>query len=141
MRSIADRGGQGLVPPPLPPRQLLVKCLCQRSVSQRPQTATFIVHLLSYFAGIVGLLVSRELLRRGLSVALCERAPAPCAGATGAGQGYIWMAHRDPSSPSWHLAAASKALWEVRRMVAGWKPPGDKGAPGLCVRLCVWCGK
>lgn len=28
------------------------------------------------------------------------------------GQGYIWMAHRDPSSPGWALARHSKALWE-----------------------------
>ena len=28
------------------------------------------------------------------------------------GQGYIWLAHRDPASPSWPLARRSKALWE-----------------------------
>lgn len=28
------------------------------------------------------------------------------------GQGYIWMSHRNPHSPAWHLAARSKAMWE-----------------------------
>jgi hypothetical protein len=29
-----------------------------------------------------------------------------------AGQGYIWMCHRDPASPLWRMAAAGKARWE-----------------------------
>ena len=29
-----------------------------------------------------------------------------------AGQGYIWLAHRDPSSIAWQLAAESQALWQ-----------------------------
>jgi glycine/D-amino acid oxidase-like deaminating enzyme len=33
-------------------------------------------------------------------------------GATGAGQGYLWMAHRDPASPLWQLAARSRELWQ-----------------------------
>lgn len=28
-----------------------------------------------------------------------------------AGQGYLWLAHRDPSSPAWQLAMGSKAMW------------------------------
>ena len=28
-----------------------------------------------------------------------------------AGQGYIWLAHRNPASASWNLALRSKALW------------------------------
>lgn len=35
------------------------------------------------------------------------------------GQGYIWMAHRDPASPGWALAARSKALWEQLAGAAG----------------------
>ena len=30
----------------------------------------------------------------------------------GAGQGYIWLAHRDPSSASWQLAIESRTLWQ-----------------------------
>lgn len=29
-----------------------------------------------------------------------------------AGQGYIWLAHRQPQSAAWDLAARSKQLWE-----------------------------
>ena len=36
----------------------------------------------------------------------------PCAGATGAGQGYIWMAHRNPQSPAWLYALRSSLLWK-----------------------------
>ena len=36
------------------------------------------------------------------------------AGATGAGQGYIWLAHRQPGTAAWDLAAHSKRLWEER---------------------------
>ncbi|PNH06143.1 hypothetical protein TSOC_007518 [Tetrabaena socialis] len=65
-------------------------------------------------AGIVGLFAARELLRQRMSVTLLER-KGLCAGATGAGQGYLWMAHRMPGSTGWGLAARSIALW--RRMV------------------------
>ncbi len=63
-------------------------------------------------SGIIGLSVSLSLLRTdpSIRVALIERAGL-CAGATGAGQGYIWLAHRDPSSPMWQLATHSRALW------------------------------
>ncbi|WIA14156.1 hypothetical protein OEZ85_002698 [Tetradesmus obliquus] len=53
-----------------------------------------------------------------LSVALLD-AKQPCAGATGAGQGYIWLAHRDPASPSWPLARRSKATWQQLAAAAG----------------------
>ncbi|KAG2496417.1 hypothetical protein HYH03_005643 [Edaphochlamys debaryana] len=65
-------------------------------------------------SGIVGLFAASELLKAGLSVALLER-KGLCAGATGAGQGYLWMAHRLPGSPGWALSARSIALW--RRLV------------------------
>ncbi|KAG2442112.1 hypothetical protein HYH02_009601 [Chlamydomonas schloesseri] len=62
-------------------------------------------------AGIVGLFAAADLLKAGLSVALLERRGL-CAGATGAGQGYLWMAHRNPGSVGWALAARSVALWQ-----------------------------
>ena len=36
----------------------------------------------------------------------------PCYGATGAGQGYIWLAHRQPDCPAWELAKRSRELWQ-----------------------------
>ncbi|EFJ47144.1 oxidoreductase [Volvox carteri f. nagariensis] len=65
------------------------------------------------FPGIVGLFAAQELLRNQLSVLLLER-KGLCAGATGAGQGYLWMAHRAPGSVGWALAARSLALWRRR---------------------------
>ncbi|MEW5314340.1 MAG: hypothetical protein WDW38_005848 [Sanguina aurantia] len=61
-------------------------------------------------AGIIGLMTAQSLLRENLSVALVERKQLG-AGATGAGQGYIWMSHRTPATPAWELAAHSTALW------------------------------
>lgn len=29
-----------------------------------------------------------------------------------AGQGYIWLAHRQPGTPGWAIAKRSKHLWE-----------------------------
>ncbi|CAN6218343.1 unnamed protein product [Urochloa humidicola] len=63
-------------------------------------------------AGIVGLAIARHLLlHTPLSVAVADAA-VPCSGATGAGQGYIWMSHRVPGSDMWELAVRSKQLWE-----------------------------
>ncbi|KAK9830316.1 hypothetical protein WJX72_010961 [[Myrmecia] bisecta] len=62
-------------------------------------------------AGVIGLCVARALVKHRLSVALVERQQL-CAGATGAGQGYIWLAHRSPRSAAWPLAVWSKGLWE-----------------------------
>ncbi|XP_066390554.1 uncharacterized protein [Miscanthus floridulus] len=63
-------------------------------------------------AGIVGLAIARHLLlHTSLSVAIADAA-VPCSGATGAGQGYIWMSHRRPGSDTWELALRSKRLWE-----------------------------
>ncbi|WVZ65539.1 hypothetical protein U9M48_014885 [Paspalum notatum var. saurae] len=63
-------------------------------------------------AGIVGLAIARHLLlHTPLSVAVVDAA-VPCSGATGAGQGYIWMSHRTPGSDMWELAVRSKQLWE-----------------------------
>ncbi|XP_064969447.1 uncharacterized protein LOC103974044 isoform X2 [Musa acuminata AAA Group] len=87
-------------------------------------------------AGIIGLAVARQLLLSSdLSVAVVDAA-VPCSGATGAGQGYIWMAHKTPGSETWELAARSKQLWEelaesIRDQgkdpaeVLGWKKTGS----------------
>lgn len=65
-------------------------------------------------AGIIGLATALALLRAdpALRVTLVD-AKAPCAGATGAGQGYLWLAHRDVGSPAWDLAVASKRMWQA----------------------------
>lgn len=65
-------------------------------------------------AGVIGLCTALALLRAdaGLRVALLDQS-TPCAGATGAGQGYLWMAHRSPSSPLWQFAQRSKQMWQV----------------------------
>ncbi|KAH9303338.1 hypothetical protein KI387_014921 [Taxus chinensis] len=64
-------------------------------------------------AGIIGLTIARHFLfNTNLSVAIID-AKRPCAGATGAGQGYIWMGYRTPGSDKWELEARSKQLWEA----------------------------
>ncbi|XP_031474793.1 uncharacterized protein LOC116246993 [Nymphaea colorata] len=63
-------------------------------------------------AGIIGLTVARRfLMTTNLSVAVVD-AGVPCSGATGAGQGYIWMTHKTPGSETWDLCNRSKKLWE-----------------------------
>ncbi|ESQ32469.1 hypothetical protein EUTSA_v10004189mg [Eutrema salsugineum] len=61
--------------------------------------------------GIIGLTIARQLLNGSdLSVAVVDKA-VPCSGATGAGQGYIWMTHKKPGSDIWDLAMRSHQLW------------------------------
>ncbi|XP_016541734.1 glycine oxidase isoform X3 [Capsicum annuum] len=63
-------------------------------------------------AGIIGLTIARHLLLASdLSVALVDAA-VPCSGATGAGQGYIWKAHKSPGTEKWELMMRSHQLWE-----------------------------
>ncbi|EPS64376.1 oxidoreductase [Genlisea aurea] len=63
-------------------------------------------------AGIIGLTIARRfLLGSNLSVAVVDSA-VPCAGATGAGQGYIWRVHKSPENEKWELALRSHQLWE-----------------------------
>lgn len=82
-------------------------------------------------AGIVGIAIAHELLRNTpFSVALLD-AEQPCAGATGAGQGYIWMAHRSPGTPGWELARRSKRLWEELVHELGGLPPAPGGSHPL----------
>ncbi|PRW45110.1 glycine oxidase isoform X1 isoform A [Chlorella sorokiniana] len=63
-------------------------------------------------AGIIGLCSALVLLRAdpALRVVLVDR-KLPCSGATGAGQGYLWLAHRDVHSPLFTMAAQSRELW------------------------------
>ncbi|KAJ3681134.1 hypothetical protein LUZ60_015623 [Juncus effusus] len=87
-------------------------------------------------AGIIGLTIARHLLLNSdLSVAVAD-ARVPCSGATGAGQGYIWMAHKTPGTDMWDLAVRSRKLWEnlaedVERKgsdpedLLGWKKTGS----------------
>eukprot|EP00890_Picochlorum_soloecismus_P005874 jgi/Picsp_1/6288/NSC_03638-R1_fad-dependent oxidoreductase len=63
-------------------------------------------------SGVIGLSCAHRLLERGHTCTIVD-AHVPCSGATGAGQGYIWMAHRDPlSRGAWKMAEMSKAMWE-----------------------------
>ncbi|XP_028752666.1 uncharacterized protein LOC114712315 isoform X1 [Neltuma alba] len=64
-------------------------------------------------AGIIGLTIARQLLiESDLSVAVVDKA-VPCSGATGAGQGYLWMVPKTPGSGKWDLALRSCRLWNV----------------------------
>ncbi|KFK31319.1 hypothetical protein AALP_AA6G097200 [Arabis alpina] len=61
--------------------------------------------------GIIGLTIARQFLTGSdLSVAVVDKA-IPCSGATGAGQGYIWMTHKKPGTDIWDLALRSHQLW------------------------------
>lgn len=87
-------------------------------------------------AGIIGLSIARQfLIESDLSVAVVDKA-LPCSGATGAGQGYIWMVHKAPGSEKWELAMRSRKLWEILAQsiedqgmnpleVLGWKKTGS----------------
>ncbi|KAK9993060.1 hypothetical protein SO802_022763 [Lithocarpus litseifolius] len=87
-------------------------------------------------AGIIGLTIARHfLIGSDLSVAVVDKA-VPCSGATGAGQGYIWMVHKTPGSDTWELAMRSRKLWEMLvesicdqglnpLEVLGWKKTGS----------------
>lgn len=46
------------------------------------------------------------------SFALCQGTACTQQVSWCAGQGYVWMAHRDPESPLWALASRSKHLWQ-----------------------------
>ncbi|KAK4268159.1 hypothetical protein QN277_024848 [Acacia crassicarpa] len=64
-------------------------------------------------AGIIGLSIARQLLiESDLSVAVVDKA-VPCSGATGAGQGYLWMVHKTPGSEKWDLNMRSYKLWNM----------------------------
>ncbi|PON65950.1 FAD dependent oxidoreductase [Trema orientale] len=82
---------------------------CSGSDPTRASSQTFDVVIVG--AGIIGLTVARQLLLGSdLSVAVVDKA-VPCSGATGAGQGYLWMANKTPGSDIWDLAMRSHELW------------------------------
>jgi len=63
--------------------------------------------------GIIGLSISLSLLHAGLTVALIDKG-VPCSGATGAGQGYLWLAHRNPhDTEAFAMARHSRLLWNA----------------------------
>lgn len=87
-------------------------------------------------AGIIGLTVARQfLMDTDLSVAIVDKG-LPCSGATGAGQGYLWMTHKTPGSATWDLSMRSHQLWMMMAeslqeqgldpiMELGWKKTGS----------------
>jgi len=64
-------------------------------------------------SGIISLFIAHDILEKtDLSVAVVERADGLCAGATGAGQGYLWQLHRDPmNADAWSMALQGRARW------------------------------
>lgn len=87
-------------------------CCAATPTTQTPPPTADVVIL---GAGIIGLWSAHALLRRDphLRVALLDKGPALCAGATGAGQGYCWLSLRTVGTPAWEACVASKALWEA----------------------------
>jgi glycine/D-amino acid oxidase-like deaminating enzyme len=66
-------------------------------------------------SGIIGLYTATQLLESGCSVVLVEQSDRLCAGATGAGQGYIWQIHRDPLVVgAWKMAEQSRKRWQEK---------------------------
>ncbi|TKY66229.1 Hydrogen cyanide synthase subunit HcnC [Spatholobus suberectus] len=64
-------------------------------------------------AGVIGLTIARHfLVSSDLSVAIVDKA-VPCSGATGAGQGNLWMVHKTPGSATWDLTWRSHQLWKM----------------------------
>ncbi|OAE32058.1 hypothetical protein AXG93_2278s1380 [Marchantia polymorpha subsp. ruderalis] len=95
----------------------LRKCWSERRARRFATSASVVEYdVVIVGAGVIGVATAHHILTTTpLSVALVD-AREPCAGATGAGQGYIWMTHRKPGTPGWHLAKRSKALWETFAM-------------------------
>ncbi|KAM7527495.1 hypothetical protein LguiB_030905 [Lonicera macranthoides] len=106
------------------------------SPSSSTSTASHMYDVVIVGAGIIGLTIARQfLLESDLSVAVVDAA-VPCAGATGAGQGYIWLVHKTPENDKWELIMRSRRLWEkfaesiqLQGMnpleILGWKKTGS----------------
>lgn len=101
-----------------------------------PISASYSFDVVIVGAGIIGLTIARQfLLESNLSVAVIDKA-VPCSGATGAGQGYIWLVHETPDSDTWQLKLRSRNLWKMFAetiqnegmsplQVMGWKETGS----------------
>ena len=120
--------------PPLSSRRSAVLAAAALNTSLPVSSADVVV----VGGGIIGLWCALSLLRspENLSVALVEveaetaggggggggggattargTAPLPpLPRATGAGQGYLWLAHRPPGTPGWDFAVDSLAMWRA----------------------------
>lgn len=86
-------------------------CRATQPTATPPATADVVI----LGAGIIGLWSAHALLRRDphLRVAVLDKGPGLCTGATGAGQGYCWLSLRTVGTPAWEACVASKALWEA----------------------------
>ncbi|GAB4841520.1 hypothetical protein Ancab_022237 [Ancistrocladus abbreviatus] len=85
----------------------------RRSAANRVLCGSHSFDVVVVGAGIIGLSIARQfLLDSDLSVAVVD-ASLPCSGATGAGQGYLWMAHKTPGTDIWDLAMRSQYLWQM----------------------------
>ncbi|KAJ9533393.1 hypothetical protein QJQ45_026374 [Haematococcus lacustris] len=115
-----------------------VKSCCNSAVVPAPAKPLLQPEVVIIGAGIIGLMTADTLLQQGLSVTVVERKHL-CAGATGAGQGYIWMAHRNPDTPAWELAAASTALW--RQHIASDPTFAEAVEWQTCGSLLLGCSK
>ncbi|XVE72661.1 hypothetical protein DITRI_Ditri11bG0056300 [Diplodiscus trichospermus] len=106
------------------------------SGSKRVKASSHSFDVVVVGAGIIGLTIARQfLIGSDLSVAVADKA-VPCSGATGAGQGYIWMVHKNPESETWELTTRSHQLWKMLAetirdqgmdplQVLGWKKTGS----------------
>ncbi|KAL5719925.1 hypothetical protein ACHQM5_012649 [Ranunculus cassubicifolius] len=84
--------------------------LIRSSLSSSPQLEFDIVII---GAGIIGLTIARQFLKESnYTVAIIDSSVPLASGATGAGQGYIWMAGKTPGTAMWELGVKSKKLWE-----------------------------
>ncbi|KAK3003308.1 hypothetical protein RJ639_018330 [Escallonia herrerae] len=106
-----------------------------RASGLNTSTSTAAFDVVVVGAGIIGLTIARQFLQESdLSVAVVDAA-VPCSGATGAGQGYIWLIHK-ARGDKWELAVRSRQLWETFAEsiqdegmnpldVLGWKKTGS----------------
>ncbi|KAK2965819.1 hypothetical protein RJ640_025328, partial [Escallonia rubra] len=83
-----------------------------RASGLNTSTSTAAFDVVVVGAGIIGLTIARQFLQESdLSVAVVDAA-VPCSGATGAGQGYIWLINK-ARGDKWELAVRSRKLWET----------------------------
>uniref|UniRef100_A0A3N7HKF3 FAD-dependent oxidoreductase domain-containing protein 1 n=1 Tax=Populus trichocarpa TaxID=3694 RepID=A0A3N7HKF3_POPTR len=93
------------------PKTFRTQPVITSSSSSSSSTHTFDVVIIG--AGIIWLTIARQfLIGSDLSVAVVDK-DVPCSGATGAGQGYLWMVHKEPESDTWDLTMRSYKLWQM----------------------------